>query len=708
MPATTVCCASVPVSLPAERGAPRRVRWRTWAEGAALILLVVASGWLRLRGLGALPPGLHFDEAAYGLLAERVRSGHFVAFFSEFNGREPLYAYLVALAQLGFGETAFAERLPSALVGTLTIPATFFAVRELFAASPRDRWLAWLAALAVATSFWALHSSRQGERAGLVALVGALAIGATWRGFRLGSFGWTITGGLLGGLTLYTYLAARFFPLLAACAVGYFALRHATSLHGAGRRARRRSWRQWRGRWRPLAAAWLGAASLVAAPLASHFLLHPADLVERTGQVSALSRGGLPQVARNLVDAARMLVIDGSGDLKYTLPGRPIFDPANGLLFGIGLLVCLGCARRSAPHAALLGWGAVLLLPAILSVEGNHPLRSAGILPAVMAIWAVGADASWRVLSRQLGRAGQLLGLMLLVATVLGGFGLAYRDYFGRWANDPRLYGAMDGEYVDLAAYLRTLPDDGTPRVIAAEALDYPTIVYLTPAARDWGWVDPSQALLIPAAARAGGRLDYIVPDRVIGTRAVPPDWYAALGVEPRIEPFRNNAGRIIGKRYRFDLPPTFARGTFAPPALACPPDGANFNDDLSLLGWRTRETAQPGTALPLTLYWEARGPGRRSWQIFVHLVATPDAPHRLAQQDANGAFARGLAPGDLVIGRYQLALDPAVQAGPTLFQIGLYDLDTARYPRAPLLTAACTSNTTRDTVILPGPTIQP
>ena len=223
----------------------------------ALVLLVIASGWLRLRGLGTLPPGLHFDEAAYGLLAERVRAGRFVAFFSEFNGREPLYAYLVALAQLGFGETALAERIPSALVWTLTIPTTYFAVREIFADSPRARRLAWLAALAVATSFWALHISRQGERAGLVALVGALAIGATWRGFRHSSFSWTIAGGLFGGLTLYTYLAARFFPLLAICAVGYFVLRHARSLRGAGRRARRRSWQQWRGRWRPLAAAWL-------------------------------------------------------------------------------------------------------------------------------------------------------------------------------------------------------------------------------------------------------------------------------------------------------------------------------------------------------------------------------------------------------------------------------------------------------------------
>ena len=683
-------------------------RWTRLCELLAFATLLALSLWLRVRDLDRLPPGLHFDEAAYGLLAERVRARQFAAFFSEFNGREPLYVYFVALAQLALGNTILAERLPAALVGTATIAAVFFAIRELFADTPRARRLAWLAALAVAASFWSLHVSRQGERAGLVPLVGALALGVTWRAFRTRQTRWLLAGGLLSGLTLYTYLAARFFPLLAVICAGYFLLRQRALLRGARPRARRRGWHEFGLHWRRPVALWLGVAFLAAAPLALHFLLHPADLIERTGQVSALARGGLPQIARNLLDGARMLTIGGSGDLKYTLPGRPIFDPLSGLLCYLGLAVCLARARRSAPHAALLGWFGVMFLPAILSVEGNHPLRAFGILPAVMGLWAVGADAAWEALARRLGRVGWALGLALLAALLLGGFGLAYRDYFGRWAGDPRLYGAMDGEYADLAAYLRTLPDDGTPRVIAAEALDYPTIVYLNPAARDYGWVDPSQGLLVPAAARAGGQLEYIVPDRVIGTRAVPDNWHAALGVMPEIVPFRNAAGRPLGKRYIFTLPPTFAPERFVPPDRACPGSGADFNGDLTLLGWQTPATTMPGATVPLTLFWEANRPSRPSWQIFAHLVAAPDAPNRLAQQDASGAFARGLAPGDLVIGRYQLALDPAAPPGPTLLQIGLYDLDSARHPRAPLLTASCRANPARNTVILRGPTIGP
>jgi hypothetical protein len=677
-------------------------RGRSLPDWLALTPLLAVALWLRVRGLATLPPGLHFDEAAYGLLAEGVRTGHLRVFFSEFNGREPIYVYLVALAQQFLGDTILAERLPAALAGTATIATTYYAIRAIFAGQPNARRLAWLAALAVGVSFWSLHVSRQGERAGLVPLVSALAVGATWQAAQRPTRPRLIIAGFLGGLTLYTYLAARFLPLLAVVFAGYLLLHEYAAIRGARRSARRRHWRALVAAWRGPVGIWLGAALLTAAPLAIHFLLQPADLVERTDQVSALGNGGLLAIGRNLLDAARMLTIGGSGDLKYALPGRPIFDWLPGLLCYLGLAVCLLKIRRI-PYAFLLCWCAVMFLPAILSTAGNHPLRAYGILPAIMGIWAVGADAAWGWLACRLSRSGHWAGLALVAALLALSGVSAYRDYFDRWAHDPRLYGAMDGEYADLAAYLRTLPNDGTPRVIAAETLDYPTIVYLDPDAYRYGWVDPSQALLIPAPARAGGRLEYIVPDRVVGTRGVSADWYAPLGVTPQVEPFRNAAGRILGKRYIFQLPPDFAPDRLQLLNRACGGVGAGFNGDLTLLGWQVPASTRPGETLPLTLFWEAQRPSRVPWQIFVHLVATPDAPRRWAQQDANGAFTRGLAPGDLVIGRYRLTLNPATPPGPALLQISLYDLDIPSYPRAPLLTPTCPTNPAHNTVILPA-----
>lgn len=667
-------------------------------ELAALAVLTAAAFALRIWQLDSLPPGLHFDEAAYGLLTNDVRAGHLRIFFREFTGREPVYIYLVASTQLFFGPTIFAERLPAAICGAATIPATFWALREVFhgEGEARARRIAWLGALAVAVSFWGLHASRQGERANLVPLCAALASAATWRSTRVRTRPWLIAAGVLSSLALYTYPSARSLPVLAATFGGYGWLRWWLGVRGMRPASRRRSWRALVEEWRDPALLWAGAAILTAAPLGLYFLIHPADFVQRTGQVSVLSGGG-PQLARNVRDALGMLVVKGSGDLKYTLPGRPVFDLLAAPFFVVGVMVCASAALRRAAYAFLLCWWGALALPAVLSIQGNHPLRALGILPALAGIWAVGGDAAWDALAGRW-RMGRVVGAVLLGAVLCTSFAWTCRDYFDRWAGEPKLYGAMDGEYADLAAYLNTLPDDGTARVIAAEELRYSTIVYLAPRSARYGWVDPSQALVVPASVRRGGRLEYIVPDRVIGVRGVPADWYAALGVEPEIGLIHAPDGHVLGKVYRFQIP---AGGlALAGDMVTACAEGATFGGDLTLLGWRVGEQPHAGGDLPLTLYWEAQRPSVAQWQIFVHLVATPDAPERLAQRDANGAFTRGLGAGDLVIGRYALPL-VAVPAGDYALQIGLYDLDDPRELRASLSGQGCATTERGDSLVI-------
>lgn len=674
-------------------------------ELAVLAVLTAAAFALRVWHLDSLPPGLHFDEAAYGLLANDVRAGHLRVFFREFTGREPIYIYLVALAQVVFGPTIFAERLPAAICGAATIPATFWALHEIFhgEGEARARRIAWLGALAVAVSFWGLHASRQGERANLVPLCAALASAATWRAARVRTRPWLIAAGVLSGLALYTYPSARFLPVLAAIFGGYGWLRWWLGVRAMRPTARRRSWRTLVEEWRGPALIWAGTAMLTAAPLGLYFLLHPADFVQRTGQVSVLSGGGA-QFARNVRDALGMLVVRGSGDLKYTLPGRPVFDLLAAPIFVVGVVVCALAAPRRAARAFLLCWWCALALPAVLSIQGNHPLRALGILPALAGIWAVGGDAAWRAFARRW-RAGRVVGAVLLGAVLCTSFAWTCRDYFDRWAGESKLYGAMDGEYADLATYLNTLPADGTARVIAAEELRYSTITYLAPRSASYGWVDPSQALVVPAGVRRGGRLEYIVPDRVIGVRGVPDDWYAALGVEPEIDLIHAPDGHVLGKVYRFQIP---AGGPPLPgdmvPACA---GGARFGGDLTLLGWRVEGQPRAGGDLSLALYWEAQRPSVAQWQIFVHLVATPDAPERLAQRDSNGAFTRGLGAGDLVIGRYALPL-ATVPAGDVALQIGLYDLDDPRERRAPLSGSGCAMTGREDSLVIAPFTILP
>ena len=95
-----------------------------------LALIFLAGIILRVYAIDRLPPGLFGDEAVEGLDALDVLAGNFFIWFHAHLGREPLYVYLVALSYKFLGVTPFATRLPALMVGLLTIPTTFFLVRE--------------------------------------------------------------------------------------------------------------------------------------------------------------------------------------------------------------------------------------------------------------------------------------------------------------------------------------------------------------------------------------------------------------------------------------------------------------------------------------------------------------------------------------------------------------------------------------------------
>jgi len=101
-----------------------------------LLLLLAVTGLalvVRLVELDALPPGLHHDEALNGLNAQLLlRTGERPIYLgSKFNG-DPMLEYSLMVSESLFGMTPFAVRLPSALFGSLAIPAIFLLAQEMF------------------------------------------------------------------------------------------------------------------------------------------------------------------------------------------------------------------------------------------------------------------------------------------------------------------------------------------------------------------------------------------------------------------------------------------------------------------------------------------------------------------------------------------------------------------------------------------------
>ena len=132
-------------------------RAHPWSIDVALLALLTAcAAALRLPLLGDLPYGVHGDEAQVGLDAHRVlRDGWIGVYTHAALGQPSGHAYLTAPSIWLLGDTAFALRLPLALVGVAQIPLLYLLVRLL-----ANRLEATLAAALLTISYWQLFYSR--------------------------------------------------------------------------------------------------------------------------------------------------------------------------------------------------------------------------------------------------------------------------------------------------------------------------------------------------------------------------------------------------------------------------------------------------------------------------------------------------------------------------------------------------------------------
>ncbi|MCJ7739092.1 MAG: glycosyltransferase family 39 protein [Anaerolineae bacterium] len=477
-----------------------------WAFLATLLVILLVAGGLRLYRLPELPQGLHYDEAANGILATGIAAAKDrPIFIGAYTGKEVLFFYWAALWIKLLGATPLALRLSSALAGVATVAAAVWMVRELLGDRADSRWIALLSGGFLATSFWHLILSRYGFRAVTQPLMQALTIAALWHGLRLAPdqaslrrqrTRWLVLAGVFCGLTGYTYLAARAFPILLG--VGFLALILADREH---RRARVRQ-----------IGLFILVAALVIAPEVIFWIRHPGSFLNRTQQVAA---GNWREVWRGILACLGMFFVTGDPYIRFNLPLRPIFAPTGAVLFVLGVLLSMWklVARqmpdgkpedagdrplRVAGYVFLLCALPVMVLPSALASGEITPsqMRTVGLLPMVYVFPALALNElkrlllsqpylrqghphsgrlSWRAALRQ--PVGLIAGVLLITALQLPG---TVQAYFGDWAISPDLYTAADGDLVDAAAYLngQELPQTVTPYV-ASIHYRHPTMAFL-------------------------------------------------------------------------------------------------------------------------------------------------------------------------------------------------------------------------------------
>ncbi|MGC9347418.1 MAG: ArnT family glycosyltransferase, partial [Anaerolineae bacterium] len=326
---------------------------RYWRHRLLVLALLILGFTLRFPGIGQIPPGLYHDEAQHGLDALSVLDGHLPLYFEANNGREPLFIYLVTASVAVLGRNPLAIRLPSAFVGLVTLAAIYDLARTLWR---REAGLWALAVLSV--TFWHVHLSRVGFRAVLLPLFTACYLSQAAKAIqRPGrTTGHWIAAGALYGASWYTYMAARFTPIAIAVIAGYGLIFHGEEMS-----------RRWRG-----GLSFALAALVVLLPLGVYTLQRPDVVLARSGQVSIFNEeinGGKfwATLTHHSVATARMFVGRGDRIWRHNLAWRPVWDPALGLVFIIGVGVGLARFARDPAGALALLWTAAMALPTLLA-----------------------------------------------------------------------------------------------------------------------------------------------------------------------------------------------------------------------------------------------------------------------------------------------------------------------------------------------------
>lgn len=641
------------------------------------LLLMVASlllaTLLRTSQLTEIPPGLHYDEAANAILAGDIGlRGQLPIFITSYTGKEVLFFYAAGALMRLVGPSVFTLRLAAALLGILTIAATYWLGRELLA----DRRVAVIAAGLLAVSFWHVVFSRLGFRAVSQPLLQALAVAALFRGMKNErQWRWFVLAGALLGLTAYTYLAARIFPIPLGLALLPF-------LFGQGRQ---------RTRWARVTGT-VFVALLVLAPLLYTFWLNPDAFwvrIQQVGGLEAAGRSGLDSYLSTFIRSLGMFFLVGDPYWRFNIPGRPLFNWLWGGLLVAGWIVALWRWRRwwydwqKSAVLLLLIVPFAMILPTALAVEEIVPsnLRAIGLIPFIFYLPAQGLVTLLEQVFDLVRRPGEQVTAFLRYLNVLEGYDVNYafvvllilllgaaettRAYFQEYGQRSDLFYDSDADLVAVAQYLNQDAPQEPVTYVAAEHYRHPTLAFLADDYDELKWLPGSAALVFPPQ----GSALYVFP-----RNSPAPAW---------MEPYLQEAQQASGPAGPDEEALFQAFQLSQMPDLAGIPENevqANFGNVLDVIGYGV-DAAPSGEALPLTVYWQVNGAADRPLRLFAHLE---DAwGHRWSQDEPVAYPAEQWQVGERVVQRVNVPVPDGTPPGSFRLRFGFFDEETGeRLPR--------------------------
>ena len=632
------------------------------AERILPIVVLSVAVLLRLYSLDTIPRGLLWDEAHNGLDALRILDGERPIFLTGNFGREALFVYLQAISIAILGQTDLSLRIASALVGILTIVAAYLLARRMFDARVALLTSGWLA-----VSLWHMIFSRTGLRSISLPLFLAVGFYCLWRGLEGCSaqaasppgstaFGhrarpaiWFALGGVVLGLSLYTYSTARFAPFVILALALYLVFVHRQLFQKA----------------LPGLVLALALATLVFVPQGIFFIRHPASFLERAHQVSPLNPElSLGNPAKAILDSALrtlgMFAIEGDGFVDRNLPGRPVFDPLSALLMVAGVAISIRRFREPA-YGFLLIWLVIMFVPSFLAIRDTpNYLRATGLIPALFILPALATTRLWHTWDSRVSKNLRTLPVLIVALAFLGGGVHAYHSYFVVWPRFPENLRTFNADKLVLLEFARGLArTEQRPIFVASNDYDDPRMSYILsgqPEARYIRAFEAERSLIAPPDnTSASYLLTWTPPHAPMMDKYFDRAVAKSVGIAPSSRPITLH--RLLDPR------PPFEPGWSVP---------ARFGDQIFVHGFDVPKDVRAGGVMIVRWYWTIVAADHREFAFSNQLFGVDH--HRRGQLDTRGYAPNYWPVGTAGITTFEIEIDPETPTGAYWLQVAVYD----------------------------------
>jgi 4-amino-4-deoxy-L-arabinose transferase-like glycosyltransferase len=419
-------------------------------EIAMFLLIFGLTALLRLWNLSEIPPTIHGDSAECAIRGLEILHGTAGDLFAFSGWYNTLYtAFLPYAASLALvGESVLGLRLPSALVGTLSMIPLYFLVRGWL-----GRRTAQIATTLFALSHAAIHFSRIGLWNIQALFLELVAFAFLAAALRKGSALLASCAGIAAGLGFYTYTGGRLIVVVSATLLAI------QLLLGPRRRL--------------LQVGGFVAAGLAVAMtpvLVSHAKTPEILEYDRAGEVFALAEATRDHVESVTGESTiagilrSQTVLSLRGFFNYgDQSGQygtdwALTSPVTAFLVLAGLLLALVRFRDTESRLVLLWAGLGLLLGSILIIDPPSHTRLIVLFPVPFIFAALAIETMLQRLDRH---GGRWMGLLISAVCVLvigqaAAFNLGGYRWYVEWIDkDDRIWDVVQvvEEYGELHDY---------------------------------------------------------------------------------------------------------------------------------------------------------------------------------------------------------------------------------------------------------------